>query len=167
MPSNTAAWLTAEKATPLEVKSAPYTPRENEIVVKNGAVAINPIDWKLQKRPFFPLNHPTTLGLDLAGEVVEVGSSVSLFSNGDRVLGHALMNSSSRESGKECESAFQLYTIVQGCLASKIPSSMSFEQASVLPLCLSTAACGMFQKDFLALQYPSLNPKPTGKTLLV
>jgi len=45
MPSNTAAWLTAEKATPLEVKPAPYTPpRENEIVVRNRAVAINIID---------------------------------------------------------------------------------------------------------------------------
>jgi NADPH:quinone reductase-like Zn-dependent oxidoreductase len=37
----------------------------------------------------------------------------------------------------------------------------------VLPLGLSTAACGLFQKDYLALQYPSLSPKPAGKTLLV
>ena len=129
-------------------------------------MAINPIDWKLQERLFFPLNYPTILGLDLAGEVVEVGSSVSLFSKGDRVLGHALIKSSSRESRKECESAFQLYTIVQGCLASKSPAACRSNKL-VLPLCLSTAACGMFQKHFLALQYPLLNPKPTGKTLLV
>ena len=44
---------------------------------------------------------------------------------------------------------------------------MSYESAAVLPLGLSTAACGLFQKDFLALQYPSVPPKPTGKTLLV
>lgn len=36
MPSNTAAWQTKPKSTPLEVKSAPYTsPQENEIVIKN------------------------------------------------------------------------------------------------------------------------------------
>ncbi len=49
---NTAAWLEAKQArleVKLEVKSAPYTPpRENEIVVKNHAVAVNPIDWILQ-----------------------------------------------------------------------------------------------------------------------
>jgi NADPH:quinone reductase-like Zn-dependent oxidoreductase len=45
MPSSTAAWLTAAKASPRKVKTAPYTsPRENEIVIKNGAVAINPVD---------------------------------------------------------------------------------------------------------------------------
>ncbi len=44
---------------------------------------------------------------------------------------------------------------------------MSYENASVLPLGLSTAACGLFQEDQLALQYPSMSPKPTGKTLLV
>ncbi|MCJ1252160.1 hypothetical protein MMC30_009399 [Trapelia coarctata] len=46
---------------------------------------------------------------------------------------------------------------------------MSYEEASVLPLGLSTAACGLFQKDQLALQYPSVpRPKtPTGKTLLI
>ncbi len=52
-------------------------------------------------------------------------------------------------------------------MASKIPASMTFEQASVLPLCLSTAAYGLFQKDYLALEHPSLEPKPTGKTLVV
>ena len=45
MPANTAAWLPASQAA-FEVKPAPYTPpREGEIVVKNHAVAINPIDW--------------------------------------------------------------------------------------------------------------------------
>ena len=46
MPSNQAAWLSAKSAKPLEVKSAPYTPPgENEMVVKNSAIAINPLDW--------------------------------------------------------------------------------------------------------------------------
>ncbi len=52
-------------------------------------------------------------------------------------------------------------------MASHIPSTMSFEQASVIPLGLSTSACGMFQADYLALQHPSVNPNSTGKTLVV
>ncbi|WP_040445621.1 zinc-binding dehydrogenase [Ktedonobacter racemifer] len=41
----------------------------------------------------------------------------------------------------------------------------SQENAAVLPLALSTAACGLFQKDHLALQYPCSAPNPTGMTL--
>jgi NADPH:quinone reductase-like Zn-dependent oxidoreductase len=49
MPSNTAAWLPSSKAT-LEVNSAPYTPAgKNEIVIRNHAVAINPVDEMKQR----------------------------------------------------------------------------------------------------------------------
>lgn len=169
MPSNQAAWLTAKSVKPLEVKSAPYTPPgENEIVVKNGAVAINPIDWLKQilgDLLFSWIKYPFVLGSDLAGEVVEVGTGVTRFKVGDRVLGHAV--GTDARSNKSAEGAFQIYTVLRTNLASPIPSSMPYENACVLPLCLSTAACAMFQKDFLALQYPTMSPKPNGQTLLV
>lgn len=44
---------------------------------------------------------------------------------------------------------------------------MSYEEASVLPLGMSTAACALFQTKQLSLQYPSAKPTSTGKTLLV
>ena len=164
MPSNTAAWLTAAKSNPLEVKTAPYTsPGENEIVIKNGAVAVNPIDWKVQDYAFFPLIYPAILGQDVSGTVVQVGSAVSRFSKGDRVLGYAL----SLVTQKPSDGGFQEYTVVPAKLASQIPSSLPFENAAVLPLTLSTAAAGLFQKEYLALQHPSLDPKPNGQTLLV
>ena len=166
MPSNTAAWLTA-KANPLEVKSAPYTsPRENEIVIKNGAVAINPVDWALQDigEALFPwITYPRVLGADIAGEVVEVGSAVSRFKIGDRILGY----SASLRENESSRGAFQAYTVLIAHMASPIPSALSYESPAVLPLGLSTAACGLFQKDYLALQYPSVPPKPTDKALLV
>ncbi len=90
MPSNAAAWLTAAKANPFEVKSEPYTSAsENDIVIKSGAVAINPFDWMIQHMgdALFPLPYPSILGFDVAGEVVEVGSSGSRFTIGDRVRG--------------------------------------------------------------------------------
>jgi hypothetical protein len=44
---------------------------------------------------------------------------------------------------------------------------MSYDSASVIPLGLGTAAAGLFQKDQLGLQLPSVSPKPTGQTLIV
>ena len=52
-------------------------------------------------------------------------------------------------------------------MASPIPDTMPFEDAAVLPLAVSTAACGLFQKDHLALRHPSLHAEPTGETVLV
>ena len=84
--SNTGAWLVEAKKYPLEVKEAPYPkPSSDEVVIKNHAVAINPVDWKLQQQAMFPLPYPTIIGCDVAGEVVEVGSSVSNVKKGDRV----------------------------------------------------------------------------------
>lgn len=168
MPTNTAAWISA-KYDKLEVKSAPYTaPRDNEIVIKNHAVAINPVDWMIQVAGnimYSWLKYPFVLGTDLTGEVVEVGQAVTRFKVGDRVLGHAV--GANKKRNNSAEGSFQTYSVVLAHMAAPIPSTMSYENAAVLPLALSTAACGLFQKDYLALQYPSATPKPTGETLLV
>lgn len=168
MPMNTAAWLQARQA-PLEVKSAPYThPGKGEMVVKNHAVAINPVDWGIQLLGtllFSWIKYPCILGGDLAGEVAEVGEGVTRFSVGDRVLGIAMGMDKTRYN--PAESAFQEYTVLLAHMAAPIPSTLSYEEAAVLPLALYTAAYGLFQKDHLALAYPSVNPQPTGKTLLI
>ena len=169
MPPNKAAWLTASKAKPLEVKDAPYTAAEaDQIVIQNHAVAINLIDWKKQDGGdmVFPwIKHPFILGSDVAGEVIEVGNSLSRFTIGDRVVGFAL--GQSKSVNNHAQSGFQTYTVLLDHMASPIPNSMSYEQASVLPMGVSTAAGGLFGKDSLALQLPSLSPKPTGKTVLI
>ncbi|KAK9364382.1 putative alcohol dehydrogenase [Lipomyces kononenkoae] len=170
MPSNTAAFIMAPQARPLVVKEAPYTPpQENQIVVKNGAVAINPVDYMIQdlgKIIMRWLKYPFILGGDLAGEVVEVGSGVSNFKVGDRVL--ALSVGADPDLNNPAHTAFQNYSVIQPKLASHIPSDLPYEQAAVLPLTLATAASGLFQKDFLGLQFPTVPPQPqTGKILLV
>ncbi len=168
MPTNTAAWFVA-KQDKLEVKPAPYTaPGAAEIVVRNHAVAINPVDWAIPilGDVMFPwIKCPTVLGADLAGEVAEVGKDVTRFNVGDRVVGHAVGLNKNRNNA--AEGAFQIYSVVSAHMASPIPDVLPYESAAVLPLGLSTAACGLFQKDFLALQHPSANPRPTGKSLLI
>lgn len=165
MASNTAAWITAPKARPLEVKPSTIgVPGDDHILIKNRAVAINPIDGKLQALALYPLNYPEILGQDVAGEVIEVGPNVTRFKKGDRVLGNAIGFHTKRNE----EKGFQAYTILETHMASKIPASMSFETAVVLPLGTSTAACGLFHADFLNLQLPTEPAqKLTGKVLLV
>lgn len=52
-PINYAAWLN-EANTPHEVREAPVpTPGPNELVVRNFAVAINPLDTHMQKAGVF------------------------------------------------------------------------------------------------------------------
>lgn len=166
---NAAAYLTAPKARPLEVEPAPYSaPSHGEVTVRNRAVAINPIDRLKQEKGNFLyswLKYPAVLGIDLAGEVVEVGKGVTRFKVGDRVLGFA--NGIDKARNKHAECAFQLYTVLPETLASPIPDTMSFEQAAAVPLGAATAAAGLYEKDQLALPYPSLSPTPTGKFLII
>ena len=164
-PPNQAAWLTADKAFPLEVKDSPYpVPEPNEIVIEARAVAINPVDFAIQSMGtgLFPfLTYPRTLGMDLAGTVVEVGSTVTRFKPGDRVL------AASDVLKKNTAGAFQNFVVAQDNMASTFPTSVSFENACVLPMCLAVAACGLFQKDYLGLEYPTVPPTSKGKTLVV
>lgn len=167
MPSNTAAYLVPTPEKHLEIREAPYTkPESHQIVIRNHAVAINPVDWML---PFFGafgwLKWPFILGYDTAGEVVEIGSQVTRFRVGDRVLGEAV--GTDEKVNTSSQSAFQFYTVLLEDMSCRIPENVSYEAASVIPLGASTAACGLFQKDMLNLQLPTNPPKPTGKTLLV
>ena len=163
-PPNLAAWQ-PEPVVPLELRPAPDpTPGEGQIVVRNAAVAINPIDWLLQEKAYFPhLTYPAILGCDVAGEVVAVGSGASRFRVGDRVIGQAVASS----VNDPAEGGFQRYTVLRETVTSSIPDSLSFTDAVVLPLGLGTAACGLFERDQLALDLPTLGAGPNGKTLLV
>jgi len=160
MPKNEAAWLVA-KHHPLQVKAAPYTePGAGEILVRNHAVAVNPVDWMVQyigALAFGWIKYPFVLGSDLAGEVVAVGSGVSEVQVGDRVL--AMAAGSAKQRNRAAEGAFQAYTIVLPQLTTVIPDNLSYTAASVIPLGVTTAACGLFQSDLLALERPSASPK--------
>jgi NADPH:quinone reductase-like Zn-dependent oxidoreductase len=165
MASNKAAWITASKAHPFEVKSAPmWTPEENEILIQNHALAVNPVDGTIQSFAWFPLNYPTILGQDVAGTVAAIGPNVTRFKIGDRVLGHGVGMATKQNQ----HLGFQAYTVVQTNMASEIPDVVTFEEAAVIPLGCSTAASGLFQDEFLKLQLPTEpKQKETGKTLLI
>lgn len=91
-PLNQAAWILTPKANPFIVKEAPYPhPSPDEVVVKNYALAINPCDYMLQDTAFLDyISYPNIFGVDVAGEVVEVGSNVTDLAVGQRVIGFDL-----------------------------------------------------------------------------
>ncbi|QQA44466.1 zinc-binding alcohol dehydrogenase family protein [Pelagovum pacificum] len=168
MSSNYAAWLTVPHGR-LTVSSAPLTPPERgQIRLKARAVAINPIDRFKQKmgKPLYGWRaYPMVLGFDLAGEVESVGPGVTRFAPGDRVVSLAVGMEKSRN--RDAEAAFQLFTNVRADLSAPIPDHMSFEEAAVLPLALSTAACGLFGADQLNLPRPGGAMTDQGRTVLV
>ena len=167
-PTNTALWLDSKRAA-FRVREAPYTrPGPTQIVIRNRAIAVNPIDRMIPTiggliAPW--IRYPFIAGSDVAGEVVEVGTRVTRFRVGDRALGFAAGLERSRNNA--AEGAFQLYSIVSEHMATTMPPTLGFEAASVLPLAISTAACALFQKDFLGLDYPTERSAPQGKTLLI
>ncbi len=156
MAKNDAAWLIAD-GLPLKVKGAPYVePGSGEILVRTHAVAVNPVDWMLLYfgNLFFRwVKKPFILGSDLAGQVVAVGPGVNTVRVGDRVL--ALAAGSSKQRNRAAEGAFQAYTIVLPELTARLPDSLSYAEAAVIPLGLAAAACGLFQNDLLALTLPA------------
>lgn len=167
-PQNTALWM-PKRGARLEVGPAPYTsPAANEIVVRSRALAVNPVDGipGFAYRLVLPwLTFPAVLGMDVAGEVVEVGSAVTRFKPGDRAVGHAF--GIERDRNRAAEGAFQHYVVLIEHMVARIPDDLAFEQAAVLPLTLSTAATGMFQQDHLGLAMPSLRPVDRNETVLV
>jgi NADPH:quinone reductase-like Zn-dependent oxidoreductase len=165
MTSNTAAWLVEAKAYPLEVKESPLgVPGDHQLLIRNRAVAVNPIDGKLQALALYPLPYPTILGQDIAGEVAQVGAKVTRFKEGDRVLA----NVKGFATGAKEQCGFQAYTVVEEDVAAALPAGMSFEVGATIPLGVSTAACGLFLPDYLGLQLPTHPPRtPTGQVVLV
>ena len=85
--SNQAAYLDAA-GKEFRIADAPMPKAiADHVIIKNHAIAINPVDWKVQATGFFIRENswPVVLGCDVAGEIVEVGSDVKGFKVGDRV----------------------------------------------------------------------------------
>jgi NADPH:quinone reductase-like Zn-dependent oxidoreductase len=143
-------------------------PGPGEVVVSARAVAVNPIDAMggLLRRVALPwLRYPAVLGSDVAGDVVAVGRGVTGVAPGDRVVAYAVGVERSRND--PAEGAFRSRVKVLASLTAPIPSSMTYAEACVLPLALTTAAAGLFEPDQLALALPSGTPPRRNETLLV
>jgi NADPH:quinone reductase-like Zn-dependent oxidoreductase len=115
----------------LELRELPEPPvGPGEVKIRMAGASINPIDWKLRSgayHAFMPLKLPAILGRDASGEVIEVGSGVTAFKIGARVMGR--VNNGYAEVVVAPEDAWV-----------EVPASMNLADAGALPLILLTGA---------------------------
>ena len=84
---------TTQKAFIIDAKLGNYNlgtvpipkPVSGEILIKIKTVALNPVDWMIQRYGVLVDKYPAILGLDIAGDVEEIGEGVTEFQKGDRV----------------------------------------------------------------------------------
>ncbi|KAJ4253324.1 hypothetical protein NW762_010479 [Fusarium torreyae] len=148
--TNSAAWIPEEQAQ-LEVGQAPW-PKvgDDDLIISTHAVAVNPVDWKIQSWGGFGVKYPYILGEDVAGVVVEVGANFKhKFRTGQRVIGHASGLAHGHAYG-----AFQKYPLLRGSLTAVVPDEIPLSEAVVLPLSISTSAAGLYTKIGLHLRSP-------------
>lgn len=71
-PTNTAAWLRSEKAN-LTVEPAPYpTAGPHEVIIRNQAIGLIPVEAKQQRLGIFPLAYPNViLGTCVSSDQIE------------------------------------------------------------------------------------------------
>ncbi len=103
-------------------------PGPNEILVQVHAAGVNPVDNMIAKGTFKPLLRlqlPATLGSDLAGVVVDVGSRVTRFKLGDAVFASIF----DTDAG-----ALADFALVPESAAAFKPDNLNFVQAASIPM---------------------------------
>lgn len=162
-PQNRALLLKEKQSPVMVVGDAAYSkPASDEVVIKTKAVAINPADIAIQNLGILVEKYPAILGCDAAGVVEEVGSDITDFKPGDRVMGAA--TPLKEEDGVYKYASFQEYVVLKMPQIAKLPATTSFEAGTVLPLAVATALSCLFVKEMLGLELP---PGKSGKGTLV
>jgi NADPH2:quinone reductase len=119
--------------------------RDNEVLVKVGAVSVNPIDTYIRAGAVSMANKfPYIIGCDLAGTIVEVGSDVKRFAVGDRVWG-------SNQGLFGRRGSFSEFAAVDERWLYRTPQAMSDAEAAAGALVGLTAHMGLFQHANLHL----------------
>lgn len=102
--------------------------KPNEMLVQVYAAGLNPIDNMIPKGAFKPIikfQLPATMGSDLAGVVVEVGSRVTRFKTGDSVFASIF------DLGT---GALAEFAVVPESAAAIKPENLDFVQAASIPM---------------------------------
>jgi NADPH:quinone reductase len=115
-------------------------PRGAEVLVRTGAVAVNPIDTYLRNGAnYWELPKPFIIGCDLAGKVEAVGPQATRFKVGDRVWG-------SNQGLMGRQGTFAEYCAVDEHWLYPTPSKVSDEDAAACALVGITAHMGLFRE---------------------
>ncbi|MCO4205473.1 zinc-binding alcohol dehydrogenase family protein [Aeromonas taiwanensis] len=135
----------------IEAELPDPTPGPRDLLVRLNATSVNPVDTKVRAPKEKVESSPRVLGWDAVGDVVAVGSEVTLFQAGDRVW---YAGDISRPGSN---SALQL---VDERIAALAPASLSDVEAAALPLTAITAWETLFERL-------GLTRESTGRLLII
>lgn len=156
MPANYSIWQDKVGVPGVIREEAIPKLEDEQLLVKVHAWAMNQCDAMLQDVSLPFVKYSVILGQDVAGTAEDVGATAAAkFGVEDPVFGFSQNN------------GFKDYVALDQTLAATIPASLSFNDASVFPPCITTSSFALFRKDYLALPLPGLNPTPTDRSVLI
>jgi NADPH2:quinone reductase len=125
----------------IEVELPTPTPAPHQVLVKIHSAGVNPLDTKIRAGQGSHANQPlpAILGLDMAGRVESVGSTVTTFAPGDDVFG--MVGGIGKQQGTLAE-----YIAADASLLAHKPKSLTMREASALPLVTITAWEGLVDR---------------------
>ena len=130
-------------------------PKDNEVLIKIRAAALNPLDWRMMGGVPFLIRklmkiktpsdaQPVGIGRDVAGVVEAVGKNVTQFRTGDEVFGN-------------CEAGVAEYACTKESALVAKPDALTFEQAAAIPVAGLTALQGLRKGKIQAGQKVLIN----------
>jgi NADPH:quinone reductase-like Zn-dependent oxidoreductase len=125
----------------LEVAADYPTPKpgDGEVVIRVRAASFNYHDvFTMRGMPGIKVPLPVVIGLDMAGEVAEVGAGVAGCKPGDRVLVNPV-NKKKGLMGEMLDGGMAEYCRVAADQLVAMPAGVTFEQAAALPVAYGTA----------------------------
>ena len=125
----------------LEVVADYPTPKpiDGHVVIRVRAASFNYHDvFTVRGMPGIKVPLPVIIGLDMAGEIAELGSGVTGWKTGDRVLVNPL-NKKKGLMGEMLDGGMAEYCLVSADQLVAIPDGVTFAQAASLPVAYGTA----------------------------
>lgn len=112
-------------------------PGPGAVLIRVAATSFNPSETALRSgalRAFMPLPMPYTLGWDVAGTVVGIGSGVTEFAPGDRVIGRVDSGGAAAE-----------YVVAPTDVLAIAPAELPLESAAAIPVAALSAWQAVFE----------------------
>jgi len=112
---------------------------EGHVVIRVRASSFNYHDvFTVRGMPGIKVPLPVVIGLDMAGEITEVGAGVTGWKAGDRVLVNPV-NKKKGLMGEMLDGGMAEYCLVAADQLVAMPAGVSFEEAASLPVAYGTA----------------------------
>ncbi|MDE0796119.1 MAG: zinc-binding dehydrogenase [Alphaproteobacteria bacterium] len=115
---------------------------EGQVIIRVGATSLNYHDvFTTKGMPGIKVPLPIVIGLDISGEIKEIGAGVEGWSIGDRVLVNPLDPVAPEKGlmGEMLDGGTAELCAVDATRLIKIPEGCSYEQAAALPVAYGTA----------------------------